>query len=238
LKIARRTQRSILPARMPRRLGYDFGSLITPARAIGGDFYDFIHLDKNRLGLAIGDVSGKGLPAALVMALTFSLLRAEVEKTGDPGQIMVNVNRYLLKMNASRMFVTLLYGILDCTMGTFRYARAGHLPPILLDARGDVIPVAFKDGQPLGIFEEVELDLQEVIIPRGGLALLFSDGLNEAADSQNNEFGFERIKQELFTHRLEGAKAICAKLWEAVAAHSHELPHQDDFVTVVVKRHA
>ena len=237
LKLARRTQRSILPARMPRRLGYDFGSLITPARAVGGDFYDFIYLDKDRLSLVIGDVSDKGLPASLVMALTFSLLRAETEQSGDPCQILLNVNRYLLKMNASEMFVTLLYGILDCRTGMFKYARAGHLPPILLDRCGEVIEVAMDEGQPLGIFEEMKLDLQEVVIPRGGLALLFSDGLNEAADAQGNPFGFERIKQELFANRLESAKAICAKLWEAVDAHSGEMPHQDDFVTVVVKRH-
>lgn len=238
MKIARRTQRSILPARMPRRLGYDFGSLINPARAVGGDFYDVIHLDKDRLSLVIGDVSDKGLPAALVMALTFSLLRAETEQSGDPRQILLNVNRNLMKMNASEMYVTLLYGILECRTGTFKYARAGHLPPILLGSRGEVIQVTMDAGQPLGVFEEMKLDLQEVVIPRGGLALLFSDGLNEAIDTEGNMFGFERIKQELFAHRLESAKAICAKLWEAVDAHSGELPHQDDFVTVVVKRHA
>ena len=236
MKIARRTQRSILPARMPRRRGYDFGSLITPARAIGGDFYDFIHLDKDRLSLVIGDVSDKGLPAALLMALTFSLLHAETGHSTDPRQILFNVNRYLLKMYASEMFVTLLYGILECRTGAFKYARAGHLPPILLDARGEVIEVSMDEGQPLGVFEDVKLDLQEVVIPPGGLALLYSDGLSEAADAQGNMFGFERIQRKLFAHRLESAKAICAKLWEAVAAYSGEMPHQDDFVTVVVKR--
>jgi len=238
LKIARRTQRSILPLRMPRYAGYDFGSLIRPARAIGGDFYDYIHLDKDRLSLVIGDVSDKGLPAALFMALTFSLLRAETERSDDPRQILLNVNRYLLKMNASGMFVTLLYGILDCKTGTFNYTRAGHLSPIVLGTHGEVIEVDIDVGQPLGLFKDVKLDVQEVVIPREGLALLFSDGLNEAADSQGNEFGFERIKRELFAYRRESANVICKKLWEAVDAHSDEMPHQDDFVTVVVKRHA
>src|SRR5512146_1297574 len=117
LKIARRTQRSILPPRLPRRRGYDFGALISAVRAVGGDFYDFIHLDRDRLGLVIGDVSDKGMPAALIMALTFSLLRAESEQSGDPRQTLLNVNRYLLKMNASGMFVTLLYGIPDYRRG-------------------------------------------------------------------------------------------------------------------------
>ena len=238
LKIARRTQRTLLPSRMPRRLGYDFGSHIVPARAIGGDFYDFIQLDKSRLGLVIGDVSDKGLPAALVMALTFSLLRAETGQSSDPRQILRDVNRYLLKMNLSEMFVTLLYGILDCRTGTFTYARAGHLPPILMDERGEVIELPMDQGQPLGLFEEVNLDWQEVTIPRGGLALLFSDGLNEAVDAQGKMFGLERIKQELGLHRHESAKAICTKLYQAVDAYSGEISHQDDYVTVVVKRSA
>jgi sigma-B regulation protein RsbU (phosphoserine phosphatase) len=238
LKIARQTQRSILPMRRPRRQGYDFGSLIAPARAIGGDFYDFIYLNKDRLSLVIGDVSDKGLPAALFMALTFSLLRSETERSDDPLQILLNVNRYLLKMNASGMFVTVLYGILDCRAGAFTYARAGHLPPIILDKDGKVVEINMDLGQPLGLFEDVKLDVQEAIIPSGGLALLFSDGLNEATDSQGNEFGFERIKHELFANHEESAKAICKKLWEAVDFYSHDMPHQDDFVTVIVKRHS
>jgi serine phosphatase RsbU (regulator of sigma subunit) len=237
LKIARQTQRSILPLRIPHRLDYDFGALISPARAIGGDFYDFIYLDKNRLSLVIGDVSDKGLPAALFMALTFSLLRAETERSNDPYQILLNVNRYLLKMNASGMFVTVLYGILDCRTGVFNYARAGHLPPIVLDSNGKPIKINMDIGQPLGLFDDMKLDLQEVVIPSGGLTLLFSDGLNEAADARGNEYGKERITQELFTNRDDTAKGICKKLWNAVNAHSGDLPHQDDFVAVIVKRY-
>jgi sigma-B regulation protein RsbU (phosphoserine phosphatase) len=237
LKIARQTQRSILPLRMPHRLGYDFGSLITPARAVGGDFYDFINLSQDRLSLVIGDVSDKGLPASLFMALTFSLLRAETEQSNDPYQILFNVNRYLLKMNASGMFVSVLYGILDCRTGMFNYARAGHLPPIVIGANGEKIEINMDIGQPLGLFKDVCLDLQSVVIPPGGLVLLYSDGLNEATDPQGNEFGFERIKQELITNHKESAKVICRKLWNAVNNHSGDLSHQDDFVTVIAKRH-
>ncbi len=236
MRIARRTQRSILPARMPRRRGYDFGSLITPARAIGGDFYDVIRLDSDRLSLVIGDVSDKGLPAALVMALTFSLLRSETEQHSDPCRILSNVNRYLMRMRDPVMFVTLLYGVLDCRTGELQYARAGHLPPILLDAGGRVMKVKVGEGQPLGIFEDVKLDFQEVVIPNGGLALLYSDGLSEAADAQGNSFGLERVQNELRANRHLSARAICERLWGAVEAHSGDLPHQDDFVTMVVKR--
>ncbi len=236
LKIARRTQRSILPLRNPHRRGYDFGSLIMPARAVCGDFYDFIQLDQDRLGLVIGDVSDKGTPAALIMALTFSLLRALSESTDDPYATLLGVNRYLLKMNASGMFVTLLYGILDYRTGRLKYARAGHLPPIVVGAEGEVAAVEVGEGQPLGLFEDVELDVQEVQIPPGGLALLFSDGLNEAADPAGSEFGFERIRRVLSEHCHESARAICKQLWGVVTAYTGDLPPQDDFVTVVVKR--
>lgn len=236
MKIAHLTQQSILPPNMPHRVGYDFSSIITPARAVGGDFYNFIHLDNDRLSLIIGDVSDKGLPAALFMALTFSLLQAETEHSDNPLHILLNVNRFLLKMNASGMFVTLLYGILDFRTGVFNYTRAGHPPPIVLDAHGKVIEVGMEVGQPLGLFEEVKLDTQEVIIPRGGLALLFSDGLSEATDSQGIEFGFEGIQRELSGQRHEPAKTICEKLWKAVEVHSGDMPHQDDFTAVVMKR--
>jgi serine phosphatase RsbU (regulator of sigma subunit) len=234
--LARQTQRSILPRRMPRREGYDFGSLILPARAVGGDFFDLFYLDKNRLSLVIGDVSDKGLPAALMMALTFSLLRLEAERSDQPQQILRNANRHLIKMNEAGMFVTLLYGILDCRTGAFRYARAGHLPPLLIDQDGEALEVQMDEGQPLGILDEVKLDMQEVVLPPGGLALFFSDGLSEAADAQGFQFGLLRIQQVLAASRQESAKTICARLWEAVNTHSGEQPHQDDFVSVVVKR--
>ncbi len=238
LKIARRTQSSILPPRLPRRRGYDFGALIYPVRAVSGDFYDFIHLGGERLGLVIGDVSDKGMPAALIMALTFSLLRALSESTADPYATLLGVNRYLLKMNASGMFVTLLYGILDYRTGCLKYARAGHLPPVILDTEGKVMEIDVDAGQPLGLFEDVELDVQQVTIPRGGLALLFSDGLSEATDAQGVEFGFERIRNVLYDHHRDTAKAICTRLWEAANAHIDGDLQQDDFVTVVVKRQA
>jgi len=237
MMIARETQKSILPLQTPHCGGYELGSLITPARAVGGDFYDFIRLNRERLSLIIGDVSDKGLPAALFMALTFSLLRSETEHSDDPRQILRNVNRYLLKMNALGMYVTLLYGILDCPTGLFKYSRAGHLPPIVMDDQGNMIRIEVGEGQALGLLEEVILTMKEVVIPPGGLLLLFSDGLNEAVDAQGVEFGFERIKQELYIHRAESAAEICLKLWEAVVSHSGEEANQDDFTAVVVKRH-
>lgn len=236
MDLARKTQKSILPGRRPRKAGYDFGTLMMPARAVGGDFYDFIALNDNKLGIVIGDVSDKGLPAALFMALTFSLLRAESEKGSDPGEILHRVNYYLLRMNALGMFVTLLYGVLDYPSGVLTYARAGHVLPIILDGSGHRICLPMEVGQPLGLFEDVRLDVQEVHLPVGGTALLFTDGLNEAGDEAGREFGFARIVKVLQAHQRENSKAICKSLWNAVQEYCQGSVHKDDFAALVVKR--
>ncbi len=237
MQIARQTQLSILPMRLPRHAGYDFGSLIMPARAVGGDFYDFIHLGSDKWCIVIGDVSDKGLPAALIMALTFSLVRAETGRTGNQLKILQNVNRYLLNMSSSRMFVTLLYAVLDCANGELTYSRAGHLLPVVLDGQGHFVNIAMEEGQPLGLFEEVKIDQQRITIPVDGLVLLHSDGLNEAANTQGMEFGFERVKQEIFACRHESAREICDRLWAAVQNYSASMVEQDDFTALVIKRY-
>lgn len=236
MNLARNTQKSILPGRRPRKAGYDFGSLILPARVVGGDFYDFIHLDGERLGIVIGDVSDKGLPAALFMALTFSLLRAESEKSSEPERILQHVNHYLLKMNALGMFVTLIYGVLDYPSGELKYARAGHVLPIVMDGGGHKIRLPMNVGQPLGLFEDVRLDVQTVQIPAGGMALFFTDGLNEAEDEAGREFGLTRIVKVLQAHPRENSTAICKLLWKAAREYGQGSVHRDDFTALLVKR--
>jgi serine phosphatase RsbU (regulator of sigma subunit) len=233
--LARQAQKSILPTRSPRHPGYDFGSIIIPARAVGGDFYDFIPLDNKRLCIVIGDISDKGLPAALFMAVTSSLVRVETGRNNNQRQILENINKFLLKMNA-KMFVTLLYGILDFKTGSLQYSRAGHLLPIVIDQDGQILDIPVTKGHPLGVFDDLCIDQQQFTIPHGGLALLCSDGLHEAVDSFNNQFGLDRVKEILVAHRHERAKTICKNLWLAVQNHSGAIFRQDDFTAVVVKR--
>ena len=236
MEIARRTQQSILPRRAPRRRGYDIGSLVISARAVGGDFYDFIPLGRNKLCIVLGDVSDKGLHAALFMALTFSLLRAETDHETDSLQILNHVNRYLIKMNASSMFVTLLYCILDYKTGEMCCLRAGHYPPLLLREDDSMALAPMSEGQPLGLFRKMEVDKQEFTIPRGGMVLLYSDGLTEPIDTHDNEFGVERAHRVLVANKHASAQEICGHLLTAVQAHSAQMPYQDDFTTVVIKR--
>jgi len=235
MALARQAQKSILPMRSPRHHGYDIGSLIMPARAVGGDFYDFIPLDNRHLCIVIGDVSDKGLPAALFMAITFSLARVETGRSANQRKILENINMFLMKMKAN-MFVTLLYSVLDLKTGNLMYSRAGHLPPIIINRDGKLIDIPVTQGEALGVFDNLDLDQQQITIPKGGLGLFFSDGLYEAIDSFGHAFGIDRVEEILVAHRHEKAKAICNSLWGAVQKFSGEIPHQDDFTAVIVKR--
>lgn len=146
MELARKTQLSILPETLPNPPGFEFGALMIPARAVGGDFYEFIELGESRWGLVIGDVSDKGLPAALFMTLTYSLVKAQAESGKSPAEVLREVNRHLLSMNALNMFVTILYGILDCNNGIFDYARAGHLVPSIFDWQGAPLSLPINLG--------------------------------------------------------------------------------------------
>jgi len=235
LAIARQIQQGILPKKLPKQEGFDIAALTIPARAVGGDYYDFIPLDGNRLGFVVGDACDKGIPAALLISLTNSLVHVEAPRNSSPELALRLVNHHLVEMNSSGMFVTLLYGILDSS-GLFDYCRAGHPYPLILDANHLPIDTGTGVGMPLGILEDIRLDARSVYIPPGGIAVMFSDGLSEAADHGGNEFGLQGLVQALpeISHLL--AVDICAKLWEQVQSFYGDQPQPDDFTVVVIKR--
>src|SRR5512136_450513 len=232
LEVARTIQRSILPRTRPRLPGFDLGLLMEPMRSVGGDFYDFIRLGGDRLGIAVGDVSGHGVPAAIFMALTFSLLRAEAHRAGSPGEALRNVNCHLLDMNNSGMFVTVLYGVLNCATREFDYARAGHELPLLLDARREAVEQKTGRGQILGLFPEPVLDEQSVILAPGNLLLMYTDGVNEAMDRDRRQFGLEGLCGVLRARGRMPAQATCQAVYDAVRAHSGGMAQQDDVLLV------
>ncbi len=235
LEIARQIQLSILPQKLPKPAHFDLGALMYPARAVGGDFFDFMPLGRNRLAIVVGDVSDKGVPAALFMALTYSLIRAEARRRVSPGEVLLAVNRHLLAMDVSDMFVTVLFGLLDCRTGDFDYVRAGHTYPLFLDERGQPLKLERGPGQVLGFFEHPQLDEQHVTLANGNIGLLYSDGLSEASNSEGEEFGMERLLGALSPLRDGPAQAICERLWEAVSEFSAPLGQQDDFTLVCIK---
>jgi serine phosphatase RsbU (regulator of sigma subunit) len=236
LEISGQIQQSLLPKKLPVIPGYQFGALMVPAQAVGGDFYMFIKLGKDRLGLVVGDVSDKGVPAALFMALTYSAIRLEAVRHESPVQVLRNVNRHLLQMNSAGMFVTLVYGILDCANGDFHFARAGHPSPYLLDGKGQVMEVPVSSGQPLGLFAELPIDEQNISLQPGGSLLLYSDGLSETKDIDGIDFAADSLYRSMRAIHTRPAKMMCEHLWQDVQTHGQGLPQQDDFTVLVVKR--
>jgi sigma-B regulation protein RsbU (phosphoserine phosphatase) len=238
LELSSQIQQSILPQSLPKRRGFDFGALMIPAHAVGGDFYNFLSLDKSHLGVVVGDVCDKGVPAALFMSVVYSLIRVEAQNSRSPVNVLRRVNRHLMHMinTNSTMFVTLIYGVLNCENGKFHYARAAHPAPILLDAMGEISNVPVKPGQPLGLFGNLPIDEERITIAPGGTLLLFTDGLNEASNIDGMEFGDDGLAGSLFSGRQKRAQRICEHLWNDIEAYSVGLPQGDDFTAVVIKR--
>jgi sigma-B regulation protein RsbU (phosphoserine phosphatase) len=236
LRTAHRIQQSILPGELPRLPGYDFGALIVPTRSVGGDLYDFIPLGRGRMGIAVGDVSDKGVPAAIFMALTRSLLRAEATRVASPRRALERVNQLLLDMNDEGMFVTLLYGILDAQQGTFAYARAGHELPLLFDPDGSARGVASGQGAPLGLFDNLALDEQVVSVSPGSTFLLYTDGATDITGPEGVLFGLERL-QALAQGALGGrtAQALCDEIWYGLTAHQGASSQDDDVALVAIR---
>ena len=235
LVIARRIQRNILPQAPPHRQGFDFGMLLEPASSVGGDFFDFIPLKDDQLAVIVGDVSDHGIPAAIFMALTFSLLRGEFARVQTPGEALINANCHLLDMNEADMFVTLLCGVLDFNTRQFHYVRAGHPQPIVLDSHGRSIDLPRGTGTTLGLFDEVTLDEQSITLPSGGLLTLYTDGVTEASDSQGELFGEQRLSAVLRAKPARSAQQSCQAVLEAVSRHCGTQAPQDDITLVILR---
>jgi serine phosphatase RsbU (regulator of sigma subunit) len=234
LQVARKIQMSILPRSLPHLSEFEFGARVVPARAVGGDFFDFIVLGPDRVGIAIGDVSDKGVPAAIFMAMTRSLVRAEAKRSQSPREVLEEVNRHLLGMNDAGMFVTMLYGVLDREKRAFSYARAGQTLPLFCGPQGSVAVPSCRQGQPLGILPNPAIDEQTLTLPPGSTFLIYTDGITEAMNDRWECFGSGRLHDALRCHWRISPCALCDSLIEAVTEHQQAaLPH-DDIALVVV----
>jgi len=234
LSLASEIQMSMLPRSIPSLDGYEFSARMIPAKSVGGDFFDFIPLGDNLMGIAIGDVSDKGIPAALFMAMVRSLLRAEAHPGRSPRRVLRSVSRHLMDMNDNEMFVTIIYGILDGSTHRFHYARAGHEAPVFFDGRGHVERMPTTNGQALGVFDEVALDEQTVDLARGGL-LLYSDGIPEATNRLHVPFGHDEMLRTIARLQDATAREACDRLTAAVARHQAGAVQHDDMTLVVVR---
>jgi len=234
LQVAHKIQMSILPRRLPNVKGFDFGARIRPMRAVGGDFFDFIPLDNGTIGIAVGDASGHGVPAALLMALTVTLLRAEACRDCSPGRVLAGVNRQLLNLNDEGMFVTILYGVLNCATHEFTYTRAGHELPVLCSADGQLNNPVSGRGQLLGLFADPMLDEQTVTLGPGSLLLVYTDGVIEARDEHAVAFGEERLREAVCTSHQLPAQLVCDRVLEQLTTYSGIDAQRDDITLVCV----
>jgi len=238
LKIAREVQASLLPAGAPVVPGYDIAGLNLPAWDIGGDYFDYFPLADGCLGLVIADVSGKGVPAALLMATFRAALRSEVRKNRPIPALIREVHGTLVESMDTSRFVSTVYGVLDPRLGTFTYVNCGHNPPMLLRARGDreLLPT----GRPaLGMFGGEPIDARIVRLDPGDTLLLYTDGVVELTDASLEEaFGETRLARALSDSAALPASEIIGALVSATRAHAGRERYDDDFTLVVVKRDA
>ena len=226
---------SLLPRTLPHLPGFGFGAKIVPARVVGGDLYDFIPLSHDALAIVIGDVSDKGVPAAIFMAQTHALIRSEARQNRSPRETLERVNKYLMEMNASGLFVTVLYGILDRTTHEFRYARAGHELPLVRQPTGEIFTPPQGQGAPLGIFDFVLLDEGMLELPRDSTMLLITDGVTEALNVEREQFGTERIQELLRQERKQDAQTLCKDFLDSIALFRGEAPVHDDITVVAIQ---
>jgi phosphoserine phosphatase RsbU/P len=238
LELARVIQQSILPRCLPHLPGFAFGVCMVPARAVGGDFFDFIPLTENILGIAVGDVSDKGVPAAIFMAMTRSLMRSEARRAASPRAALLGVNHQLLEMNDAGMFVTVLYGVLDQITGRFDYARAGHTLPTLCASDGTILQPPCAPGQPLGVFPEPALDEQTLTLAPGSTLVLYTDGMTDAIDQQGNPFGLEQLHAAVRKHCNTPPQMLCDHLMHKAMTYQEAGSQLDDMTVVVVQTSA
>jgi serine phosphatase RsbU (regulator of sigma subunit)/predicted ester cyclase len=234
LQVARSIQQASLPKKVPSLEGWQISPYYRPAREVGGDFYDFLDLEDGRLGLVVGDVTDKGVPAALVMATTCGMLQA-VSKTLDsssPGKVLEQVNETLFARIPPNMFVTCFYAVLDPKSASLRYANAGHDLPYLC-RNGEAEELRAR-GMPLGLMPEMRYEQKEIELDAGEAALFYSDGLVEAHDPRGEMFGFPRLRELVAEHGEK--KSLEETLLEELYSFVGEGWEQEDDITLVTLR--
>jgi len=229
LEVARLIQQNFLPKQLPELSGWQVAAYYRPAREVGGDFYDVIPLPDDRIGFVIGDVTDKGVPAALVMAATRSVLRASAQRLVDPGVVLERVNEHLCPDMPEKMFVTCLYGVLEPASGRFRFADAGHDLPYVKTADGSVELRA--RGMPLGLMPGMAYEEKETVLAPGDSLLLHSDGVVEAHDPQGAMFGFPRLKEAVA--RYPGGGELIDRVLSDLRGHTGADAEQEDDITMV-----
>jgi serine phosphatase RsbU (regulator of sigma subunit) len=236
LRMARTIQQALLPQSLPQLEGWQFTPYYQPAREVGGDFYDFFELEDSRIGVAVGDATGKGMPAALAVSATSSMLRAVAQAFGSssPGEVLSRVNETLVARIPPNMFVTCFYAILDPNSASLSYANAGHDLPYL-HRNGEAEELRAR-GMPLGLMPRMGYEEKEIVLERDDSALLYSDGLVEAHDPQGEMFGFPRLRALIAEHAAEEGSLGDFLLRELYTFVGESWEQEDDITLLMLKR--
>ncbi|MFN8459709.1 MAG: PP2C family protein-serine/threonine phosphatase [Anaerolineae bacterium] len=235
LEIAHDIQAKLIPSHLPAPPGWEVAAFWRSAQEVGGDFYDFIEVTPHQLGIVIADVAGKGMPAALYMVLTRSLLRAIVPGQTDPQAVLTRVNELLVPDTQRGMFVSLFYAMLNTPTGALTYANAGHNPPLLIRANGHTEALR-TPGLVLGVQPTIQPTVEQRYLNAGDGLVFYTDGVTEVFDVSAAIFGEERLKLILQEYWHEGPQALVERVREAVNAFSATAMPSDDFTLLVLRR--
>jgi serine phosphatase RsbU (regulator of sigma subunit) len=228
-------QGGMLPRSSPQIEGLDLAGFNAPCRTVGGDYYDFFTYPQGQVGLALGDVSGKGMPASLLMMALHARVQVLSEDPRDLSSFMVRLNKATCANCPSNRFITFFFSVLDSTTGTLRFANAGHNPPIVVRANG-AVEMLEGGGPVLGILSIAPYGEQSAALANGDMLVLYSDGVTEATDKENNEFGEERLIEVLRENRTLPAATIVEAVNAALAQFAAGAPQADDITMVVARR--
>jgi sigma-B regulation protein RsbU (phosphoserine phosphatase) len=238
LKIARDIQMNILPQKFPpfpERSEFDIYAMIEPAREVGGDFYDFFFIDNEHLCFAIGDVSGKGIPASLFMAITKTLIKAITLWDTEPGRILTKVNDELNQGNDACMFVTIFLGVLNTKTGEVSYANAGHNPPFLLQKGRGVTYMERGRNVVAGVLDSSVYETERLVLQPGDALFMYTDGVTEAMDERQELFSEERLRRGIIVLQEKSAQEMINGIREKIISFVHGEPQSDDITMMVIQ---
>jgi phosphoserine phosphatase RsbU/P len=238
LKIARNIQMSFLPRRFPPfpdRVEFDIYATLEPAREVGGDLYDFFLQDEDHLFVCIGDVSGKGVPAALFMAVTKTLMKGIAERGVKPSDVLMRVNREACEGNESSMFITVFCGVLNCRTGEFLFSNAGHNPPVIVRDGEKPEWLSIPRGIPLGAFEDASYQTDRIVLRPGDTILLYTDGVTEAMNTEKALYGDTRLLDLMGQSQVASAREAVEGVMRSVREFSQGEPQSDDVTLLALK---
>ncbi len=236
LSVGRAMQQAILPTSFPESQTYQVFANMEPARDVGGDFFDILHLPDDRIGLSIADVSGKGVPAALFMMSSRTLLKGAAVGRTSPSEVLQEVNDLLNENNETSMFVTLFFAIFDPASGMLTFANAGHNPPLIIHADGSHTQFGTTAGVALGVVPGIEYTQQQIRLQSGDMAVFYTDGVTEAENEDQEQFGLEQLTTLFSESAPTSAKEANHAVFRAVEAFSGNAPQFDDITCLTLYR--